>query len=159
MRSIPGRLQPYVQVPSKPNDLVNFGRVQNFPLFLALLVALMAAATLAHVLVTSIRRRRRDLAILKTLGFQNGQLTTTLAWQSTTLAIIAILIGVPLGVAAGRWVWTTFADQLGILPSPAVPVMALFIIIPATVLLANVIAYLPGRAAGRVKAATVLRTE
>jgi hypothetical protein len=80
-------------------------------------------------------------------------------WQSTTLAIIAILIGVPLGVAAGRWVWTTFADQLGILPSPAVPVMALFIIIPATVLLANVIAYLPGRAAGRVKAATVLRTE
>jgi ABC-type lipoprotein release transport system permease subunit len=158
-RAVPARLQPYVEIPSKPNDLVNFGRVQNFPLYLAGLVALMAAATLAHVLVTSIRRRRRDLAILRTLGFQRGQLTWTVAWQATTLAFAALLIGLPVGIAGGRWIWTSFADQLGIVPSPAVPLAAVLVTVPATLLLANLIAYLPGRAAGRVRAATVLRTE
>jgi putative ABC transport system permease protein len=138
---------------------VNFGRVQNFPLYLAILVALMAAATLAHVLVTSIRRRRRDLAILKTIGFQRGQLTWTVAWQATTLSLLALAIGIPLGVVVGRWLWTAFSDQLGILPSPAVPIAAVLLTVPATLLLANLIAYLPGRAAGRVQAATILRTE
>jgi predicted lysophospholipase L1 biosynthesis ABC-type transport system permease subunit len=157
-RRIP-EIQPYVQLPSKPNDLVNFGRVQNFPLFLAALVALLAAATLAHVLVTSIRRRRRDLAILKTLGFERGQITATVASQATTLALVAALIGLPLGIAAGRWTWNAFANNLGIVPSPTIPLAAVLFAIPATLLLANLIAYLPGRTAGRVKAAAVLRTE
>jgi ABC-type lipoprotein release transport system permease subunit len=151
--------QPYLQLPSRPNDLVNFGRVQNLPLLLSALVALMAAATLAHVLVTSIRRRRRDLAILKTLGFERGQLTGTVAWQATTLTLLSLAIGLPLGVAAGRWVWSAFATSLGILPSPAIPLAAVLIALPATIALANLIAFLPGRAAGRVQAATVLRTE
>jgi ABC-type lipoprotein release transport system permease subunit len=143
----------HVQVtrPEKPNDLVNFGRVQNFPLYLAVLVALMAAATLAHVLVTSIRRRRRDLAILKTLGLQTRQLASTVAWQATTLALVALVIGVPVGVAGGRWIWTSFAQGLGILPAPAIPIGAMLVTIPATLLLANVIAFLPGRAAALVK--------
>src|SRR5207247_643879 len=130
IRTVPD-IQPYVQLPSRPNDLVNFGRVQNFPVYLATLVALMAAATLAHVLVTSIRRRRRDLAILKTLGFQRGQIAATVAWQATTLALVAALIGIPLGIAAGRWTWNAFANTLGIVPSPAVPFAAVLLAIPA----------------------------
>jgi predicted lysophospholipase L1 biosynthesis ABC-type transport system permease subunit len=152
-------VEPYVQLPSRPNDLVNFGRVQNFPVYLAALVALMAAATLAHVLVTSIRRRRRDLAILKTMGFERGQLRGTVAWQASTLAVVSLAIGLPLGIAAGRWVWSAFATSLGILPSPAVPAAAVALAIPLTVILANLIAFLPGRAAARVKPAIVLRTE
>jgi ABC-type lipoprotein release transport system permease subunit len=148
-----------ISLPSQPSDLVNFGGVQNFPLYLAMLVALMAAATLAHVLVTSIRRRRRDLAILKTVGFQRGQLTSTVAWQASTLALLALAIGIPLGVVVGRWIWTAFSDQLGILPSPAVPIVTVLLTVPATLLLANLIAYLPGRAAAKVQAATILRTE
>src|SRR5581483_3232022 len=58
-----------VSTPDKPVDLVNFGRVQSLPLVLAALLGTLAIATLAHLLVTSIRRRRRDLAVLKTLGF------------------------------------------------------------------------------------------
>ena len=148
-----------ISLPTQPTDLVNFGRVQNFPLYLAMLVALMAAATLAHVLVTSIRRRRRDLAILKTIGFQRSQLNRTVAWQASTLALVSLAIGIPLGIAVGRWIWTAFSNQLGILPSPAIPVAAVLVTVPATLLLANLIAFLPGRAAGRVQAATILRTE
>ena len=148
-----------ISLPTQPTDLVNFGRVQNFPLYLGLLIALMAAATLAHVLVSSIRRRRRDLAILKTIGFQRRQLTSTVAWQASTLSVVALLVGIPVGIAVGRWIWSAFSNQLGIIPSPALPLLGVLLTIPATLLLANLIAFVPGRAAARVKAATVLRTE
>ena len=77
--------------------------VRRLPLVLAGLLGLAAAAALGHALVTSIRRRRRDLAVLKTLGFVRRQVSATVAWQATTLAVIALVLGVPLGIAAGRW--------------------------------------------------------
>jgi hypothetical protein len=49
--------------------------------------------------------------------------------------------------------------MLGILPSPSIPFVAVLVTVQATLVLANLIAYLPGRAAARVRAATVLRTE
>ena len=70
---------------------------------LAGLLALLAAAALAHLLVTSVRRRRRDLAILKSLGFVRGQVSAAVAWQATTVALLALAVGLPLGVALGRW--------------------------------------------------------
>ena len=109
--------------------------------------------------MSSIRRRRRDLAILKTIGFQRRQLTSTVAWQASTLSVVALLVGIPVGIAVGRWIWSAFSNQLGIIPSPALPLLGVLLTIPATLLLANLIAFVPGRAAARVKAATVLRTE
>jgi len=143
----------------KPADLVNFGRVQNLPVVLAALLGTLAVATLAHLLVTSIRRRRRDLAVLKTLGFSSGQVRTTVAWQATTLGLVAAAIGIPVGIACGRWVWIVFAHQLGIVPRPAVPLLTFFVLAALTLVVANVVAILPGRAAARVQPAPVLRSE
>jgi hypothetical protein len=55
----------------------------------------------------------------------------------------------PAGIAGGRWAWRVFAAQLGVLPEPAVPLTAIFIAIPAAVVLANLIAAAPGQAAAR----------
>jgi hypothetical protein len=140
-------------------NLSNLKRIQSLPLLLAGLLALAGAATLMHTLVSSIRRRRRDLAILKTLGFLRGQVSAAVAWQATTLVVLALLVGLPLGIAAGRWGWNLFANQLGIVPEPQVSILPLLLAIPATVLLANLIALLPGRAASRVSPAVVLRSE
>ncbi len=140
-------------------DLSNLKRIQSLPLLLAGLLALAGAATLMHTLVSSIRRRRRDLAILKTLGFLRGQISAAVAWQATTLVVLALLIGLPLGIATGRWGWTLFANQLGVVPEPQVSILPLLLAVPATVLLANLIALLPGRAASRVSPAVVLRSE
>ncbi len=145
--------------PARPVDLVNFGRVQSFPLVLGGLMGLFAAATLAHVLVTSIRRRRRDLAVLKVLGLGPAQVRATVAWQATTLALVAVAVGVPLGVVAGRLVWRLFAHQLGITPEPAVPLLALGLLALATMVVANLVAVLPGRSASRTQPALVLRSE
>jgi len=55
--------------PSSPADPVNFGQTQGLPLLLGLSLAVLALLTIAHLLLTSARRRRRDLAVLRALGF------------------------------------------------------------------------------------------
>ena len=98
----------------KPNDLADLQRVGGIPFVVASLLALLAAATLAHTLVTSVRRRRRDLSILKTLGSVRTQLSRAVAWQASAFAVVALAVGLPLGIAAGRWVWAVFAGRLGV---------------------------------------------
>jgi hypothetical protein len=92
-----------VVLPLKQPDLTDLERVGYLPGLLAGMVALLALSTVTHALVTSVRRRRRDLAILKTLGFERIQVSQTVAWQATTFALLATLVGVPLGIAGGRW--------------------------------------------------------
>jgi hypothetical protein len=148
-----------VLFPLKQPDLTNLERVGYLPGLLAGLVALLALGTIAHALVTSVRRRRRDLAILKTLGFARGQVSQTVAWQATTFALVATLIGVPLGVAGGRWAWRLVAEQLGVASGPVVPPLPVLAIIAGALLAANLAAAAPGWAAARIQPAPVLRTE
>jgi hypothetical protein len=143
----------------RPGDVSSLARIANIPVALAGLLALLALGTLAHTLVTSIRRRRRDLAILKTMGFVRGQVGSAVAWQASTLAAIALVIGLPVGVAAGRWGWAAFADQVGVLSVPVIPTVAVLIAVPVTLILANLIALPPGRSAARTAAAQILRSE
>jgi len=149
----------FTQRPTTPTDLVNFGRIQNLPLILGLVLAVMALLTVAHLLATSIRRRRRDLAILKTLGFAHGDVGRTVAWQATTLAVITLVAAVPLGIAVGRTAWRLFAEQLGVVPDVSTPVTLLALVVPATILLANVISIGPAVTAMRTHPASVLREE
>ena len=51
-------------------------------------------------LAASVRRRRRDLGLLKALGFARRQLAAAVAWQATVAAVIGVVIGIPLGVAS-----------------------------------------------------------
>lgn len=71
-------------------------------LALASVVALLSLATTAHVLISTSRRSRRDLAILKALGFVRGQVRRAVAWQASTLALVSLVFGLPLGIALGR---------------------------------------------------------
>ena len=143
----------------RPADIANYARVRATPLILAGLLAVIAAAMIGHALVTSVRRRRHDLAILKTLGFVRRQVSATVAWQATTFAVVALALGLPIGIAVGRWIWTVFADQLGVPPEPVVNLPVILLAVPATLLLANLIAAVPGRVASRTQPAAILRTE
>jgi hypothetical protein len=142
-----------------PVEVHNLGRVRGLPFLLAALLAVLGVATLGHLLVTSVRRRRRDLAVLKAIGFVRGQVSATVAWQATTLATVALLIGVPLGVAAGRWAWLLVNRGLGTPAGPVTPTLAVLAVVLATVLVANLVAALPARAAAATRPAVVLRSE
>ncbi|HVL03949.1 MAG TPA: FtsX-like permease family protein, partial [Acidimicrobiales bacterium] len=148
-----------VDSPQLPADVVNFDRVRGTPLALAGLLAALAVASVGHALVTSVRRRRRDLAMFKTLGFVRRQISSLVAWQATTVAVVALAVGLPLGVAAGRWAWSLLANGLGIPPEPVIPVLAVVVTVPAVVGVANLAAALPARRAGHVRPAIALRAE
>ena len=64
--------------------------------------------------MTSVRRRRRELALLKTIGFGRRQVSATVAWQATTLAFVGLVVGIPIGLLLGRLVWQRVADGLGV---------------------------------------------
>ena len=128
-------------------------------LVLAAMLIVFAVGTLAHVLLTGVRRRRRDLALLKTLGFTRSQVLATVAWEASNFASVALLIGLPLGVLAGRWAWAYFATAAGAPAQATVPLPAVLLAIPVTLLIANLIAAWPGWTAARLRPALVLRTE
>jgi hypothetical protein len=145
--------------PDTPAAVVDFGHVANLPLVLAGLLGAVAAATIAHLLVTSVRRRRRDLAVLKTLGFVPRQVRAAVAWQATSLVALALVVGLPVGVALGRVVWGRFASGAGFVSESMVPTLATLLVVPAAFVLANLVAAVPAWLAGRVPAAGILRTE
>jgi predicted lysophospholipase L1 biosynthesis ABC-type transport system permease subunit len=145
--------------PLRPDEVENLRRVRGLPFALAALLAVLGAATLGHLLVTSVRRRRRDLAVLKTMGFVRRQVSATVAWQASTLATLALLVGLPLGIAAGRWAWVLVNRGLGSVAGPVTPSVPLLLVVPAVILAANLVAVLPARAAAVTRPALVLRSE
>ena len=145
-------------VPVTPTSLVNFGQAVNFPLIFGAMLAVFGAATLTHLLVVSVARRRREVGLLKVLGFVNGQVVASVAWQATTLALIGVVIGLPLGIVLGKATWNLFANNLGVVPSAVVPVWFVGALAVAVVVAANLLALAPAAAAIRVRPARLLRT-
>jgi ABC-type antimicrobial peptide transport system permease subunit len=143
----------------RPVDIDNYRRVRSAPLLLAAIFALLAMATLAHLSLTTARRRRHDLAVLRTLGFVRRQVIGTVSWQATALLAVALAIGLPVGVALGRWLWTWFADRLGAAVSISVPVGWLLLVIPVALLVANLVAMGPAWRAARRPPGPALRIE
>ncbi len=143
--------------PVAPTSLVNFGEAVNFPLIFGAMLAVFGAATLAHLLVVSVSRRRQDVGLLKVLGFVNRQVVSTVSWQATTLAIVGVVIGVPLGLVVGRGVWNTFANNLGVVPVAVVPWLLTAAITAGVLVGANVIAIAPAWVATRSRPSDLLR--
>jgi ABC-type lipoprotein release transport system permease subunit len=133
--------------------------VTTVPLVLAALLSVTALAAMIHTLISTTRRRRRDLAILKTIGFVRRQVVSTIAWQSAAIVVLALILGIPGGIAAGRWGWRLFADQIAVVPSSDVPGGQVAALIPAALALAVLVSLLPGRAAARTRPSVTLRTE
>jgi MacB-like periplasmic core domain/FtsX-like permease family len=140
-------------------NIVNLQSVDRLPLILAGLAAFIGAAAVGNTMTVFVRRRRRDLAILKTLGFRKRQIAATVAWQATSFMLAALALGLPLGVAAGRWAWDLAATQLQSAAPPAVPALAIALIIPAALLAGNALAAMPARRAARTAPAILLRQE
>ena len=141
-----------------PAEIVNYQSTGATPVILAAGLALGAIVALALTLVASVRRRRRDLALLKTLGFTTRQLAATIGWQASVIAAIAAIIGVPIGIVAGRQLWILFARNINAVPQPTVPA-SLILVAAGVLILANLVAAVPARIAARTPAALVLRTE
>ena len=143
----------------RPAEIVNYQSSGDTPVILAGGLAAGAVLALGITLTASVRRRRRDLALLKTLGFTRRQLAVTVAWQASVAAFVGIILGVPGGIALGRWLWDLFARDIYAVPRPSVPALEVLVVVGVTIVLANLVAALPGRMAARTATALVLRAE
>ncbi|HXQ18400.1 MAG TPA: FtsX-like permease family protein [Acidimicrobiales bacterium] len=143
----------------RPAQIVNYRSIGSTPVVLAVGLAAGAIVALGLTLATSVRRRRRELALLKALGLAPRQLVAAVAWQATVAAAIGIVVGIPLGIVLGRQLWILFARNINAVPSPAVPALLVVLVGVGALLFANLVAILPGRAAGRASTAPLLRTE
>jgi MacB-like periplasmic core domain/FtsX-like permease family len=155
----PGPDSCVVTADQRPSDIQDYTGVRDVPLVLGGVLALLAVGTLAHVLLTGVRRRRRDLAVLKTLGMGRSQIVRVVAWQASALAAAALLVGIPAGLLVGRWAFALFAGSLGVATNASISLLVVLTVIPAVLLLANLIAAGPGSAAARILPAPVLRSE
>jgi FtsX-like permease family len=145
-----------VEFPATPANLANFGQAVNFPLIFGVILVLFGVATLMHLLLVSVARRRPELGLLKALGFVRRQVAFSVLWQATTVALVGIIIGVPAGVAAGRLIWQAFAANLGVVPVTVVTAWVIAAIALGTVLVANGMAIGPSLAAARSRPASLL---
>jgi putative ABC transport system permease protein len=143
----------------EPREVQALSDVSGLPALLGALLALLAVATLAHTLVSSVRRRRRDLAVLRTMGFVRRQIWSSVFWQTATLVALALAIGIPLGALLGRFAWNVFAEDLGALSQPQLAWLPLALMIPAALLLAGAVAAVPAWLAGRTRPGVALRAE
>lgn len=148
-----------VQGVLQPAQIVNYRSIGSTPVVLALGLAAGAITALGLTLVASVRRRRRDLALLKTFGFTQRQLAAAVAWQATVVAVVGAAIGIPVGIAVGRELWILFARSINAVPYPSVPVWWVVLIGVGSLLFANLVAIVPGRDAARTEVGLVLRAE
>jgi putative ABC transport system permease protein len=142
----------------RPNTVNNYANIDGTPVVLAGVLAVLGLGVLAQFTVASARRRRRDYAILKVLGLRRAQLRAVALWQASAVTAAALVIGIPLGAAAGRWAWQAFATQAGLSGGAVTPLPVLWLI-PAALAATALVALPAARRVAALPAMVTLRTE
>jgi hypothetical protein len=79
-------------------------------------------------------------------------------WQASVPVAIGTVVGVPLGIATGRFLWAKFASELYVVPQPAISIdgngRRHIRAGPG-----HLTAIVPGWRAARTSVATILRAE
>jgi hypothetical protein len=148
-----------VTPPQRSAEIVNTREVNGSSTTLGAAVAVAALASLTVALTAVVVRRRRDLAVLKSLGFTRRQISAAIAWQATTTVLVGVVLGVPLGIALGRLLWSRFAASLQVLSAPVTPMGPILGIAVTSIIAANLIAVVPRRMARSVPSEVALRAE
>jgi ABC-type antimicrobial peptide transport system permease subunit len=143
----------------RPAEITNYQAIGAVPALLAGGLAAGTVAALTLTLLTAVRRRRRDFALLKALGCTRRQLASVLAWQSSISVGIGILVGIPLGILFGRAMWDLFAHELFAIPESTIPALDIGLVALGALVLANVIAAIPGHRAASTKTSVILNAE
>ena len=145
--------------PVRPAAIADVASMRRLPIALGGLFALAMAVGLATGIAVATRARRRELAILGALGCTPRQLASSVRWHALTVASIALLVGVPLGVAAGRVLYRNFAVDLGVLPTITTSLLAIAGVIVGTIIVGLLASALPAHRISRTRIASSLREE
>ena len=143
----------------RPSNLSPLARIRSLPALLVGLLAVIALVTLIGTLASSIRRRRREIGLLRAMGLRRRQVTASLLWEATGIVAAAVVIGGPIGAAIGRAAWAAFADAGGLATDAIWPSPRMLLGVVALFLVADIVVLVAARSAGRDPPAVALRTE
>jgi hypothetical protein len=148
-----------IQGPTYSADLRGYDEVRQTPLLLAGLLALLGIGVLAYTISATTHRRRSELAVLRSLGFLRRDVRATVRWHALTIVAVCVIVAVPIGIGIGRTLWSAFARGIGVVDDPLTPALSIAAVVVAAIVGALVLAVGPGRKAGRLRPADVLRSE
>ncbi len=140
------------------SQVLNLREVRGVAPTLVAILGLLGLAAVVHALVVSVRRARRDIGVLATVGFSRRQRAAVVVAQSVGYLGIGLLLGIPIGLVVGRWTWQLLADQLAVAGDSATPT-TLALIVPVALVTALLAAVVPAIAAARLQPAAQLRAE
>ena len=149
----------YEQPLTRAADIRNYDEMGAYPIAFSTVLAIAAVVAFVVTLFSVPRARRRDLAVLKTIGLARSQVRSALIAQALLTVLIALAVGVPLGIIAGRATWTRFAENIGVIPRPTIPLLTIVVIGTGAALLSSLLSLIPSTIAGRTPAARALRAE
>ncbi len=145
-------------LPSRPAAVANVAEIGRLPEILALVLGAIGMVAVAHAVVLAVRRRRHELAVLGALGMTRWQRSRIVMAMAGTMVGLGLLIGIPVGLLLGSFVWSLVARDLRVDWSADIPTIAVLTILVLSVVITLLIALLPARNAGRVRAAAELRS-
>ena len=142
------------QVEDVSEEVREVGRFLMPPIytFTGALLAIGAVNLLITLLFT-VRERYRDFGILKTLGLTPRQIAAGVATIAGLLAIIALVVGTPLGFILTPLLFNLIAPEFGAIPGP----LWIAVLVPVTLLVAVLGSALPARRAGATNVVEGLR--
>jgi putative ABC transport system permease protein len=154
------RLADAGMVPIPPPSIVDrFHQIGPVPWYLAGMLSALGAAGLMHSTLVTGRRRARELAITRALGFTPGQAAAAVRWQGLATAAAGLVIGLVAGVAVGRLVWRNLADTIGVVAEVRLPAWVPLLAVAWMIVVAFAATAWPSAQARRARPAELLRTE
>ncbi|MFL6206354.1 MAG: ABC transporter permease [Acidimicrobiales bacterium] len=148
-----------VALPIPPGEIDRLTAVEDLPRYLAVFLAALAAVAISFATTTTIRQRRRDLAVLRVLGMTGRHVRSVVVVLVFALTAAGAVLGGVLGLVVGRQIWRAVATSVSLPFAPSIPPLAVILVPLGAVLFAQVVASTSRRAAGRIPAALVLRAE
>jgi putative ABC transport system permease protein len=143
----------------KPASVTNLGQVTTLPRYLAVFLGVMSLATLAHALSVSVRRRSREIATMRALGMTSRASSAVVVSHAVILVGIAIVVGVPLGLALGTRIWEPIAASAYVVVRSVTPASWIALHLLALVVATGLLTAIPAWRALRLRTADILRDE
>ncbi|HZU13944.1 MAG TPA: ABC transporter permease [Chloroflexota bacterium] len=143
-----GFTRSYIDVRNNYN--ITSALVLTFLLAFSVFALGAAALIVANIVTGAVLAGFRDIGIMKAIGFTPGQVVQMLVLQMLVPALIACVVGIPLGLLLSRPLVTQSADALGLPPPAALSLPAVLLVIAGVVTVVAVSAALPAWRAGRL---------
>jgi putative ABC transport system permease protein len=150
---------PTIERPPVPSAVLNLDEIGPLPYYLAAFLGFLGAAAMAHALVMTARRRRRDLAVCRAIGMLPRQVVGALGAHALINTLVGLVLGIPFGYALGRQLFALVARRTHVIADFPVPFGLTLLVVPAAIVIALVLAVAPAAVAARVSPADILRAE